>query len=40
VEYVKDLSPYAKEDIRDMNNPLKKDKALVGKYLNFIKNYW
>ena len=31
VEYVKDLSPYAKEDIRDMNNPLKKDKALVGK---------
>lgn len=31
VEYVHELSPYAKEDIRDMNSPLKKDKALVGK---------
>ena len=31
VEYVRELSPYAKEDIKDMNNPLKKDKALVGK---------
>lgn len=33
VQYVRDLSPYAKEDIKDMNNPLKKDKALVGKYI-------
>ena len=31
VSYVHELSPYAKEDIKEMNNPLRRDKALVGK---------
>ena len=38
MEYVPSISAYAKEDIKDMNSPARKDKALVGKSVYFENN--